>query len=71
MNGSESEVLHRVTLGVVLCGLLISGLAMITGCSSEPPKTMQQPTSEQVRGNADRSFDKLKQEERERKTIRQ
>ena len=71
MNEQVGKVLYGRTLGVVLYGLLISGLAMIISCSSERPKPMQQPTPEQVKGNADRSFDKLKQEERERKPIGQ
>lgn len=71
MNERVGKVLYGRTLGVVLCGLLISGLAMITSCSSERPKPMQQPTPEQVKGNADRSFDKLKQEEHDRKPIGQ
>ena len=71
MNDQVGKVLYGRTPGVVLCGLLISGLAMITSCSSERPKPMQQPTPEQVKGNSDRSFDKVKQEERERKPIGQ
>jgi hypothetical protein len=39
----------------------------VAGCASDRPKPMQQPSPEQVKGNADRTFDKLKQEERERK----
>lgn len=71
MNEQVGKVLFERTRGVVLCGLLAYGLAMTTGCSSERPKPMQQPTSEQVKGNADRTFDKLKQEERERKPMGQ
>jgi len=50
-----------------ICGSLMAGvLLMVTiGCSSEP-KPMAQPTPDQVRGHADKTFDKLKQEERER-----
>ncbi|HET9962273.1 MAG TPA: hypothetical protein VFQ34_08070 [Nitrospiraceae bacterium] len=51
---------------VALCGALIFAL-LFTACSSEKPKPMAQPSSEQVKGNADRAFDKLKQEERDRK----
>ncbi len=71
MNEQVGKVLCGRTLGVVLCGLLACGLTMITGCSSERPTSMQQPTHEQVKGNADRTFDKLKQEERERKPMGQ
>ncbi len=34
-----------------------------TACASEHPKGPIQPTPQQVRGNADRAFEKLKQEE--------
>lgn len=52
-----------------------SGIAMVVGlfvllqiaaCSSNEPKPLPQPTPDQVRGHADRAFDKLKQEEQER-----
>ncbi|MEP7151262.1 MAG: hypothetical protein ABI856_06095 [Nitrospira sp.] len=48
------------------CGI-IATVGLIVGCASEKPKPMGQPSSEQVKGSADRAFDKLKQEERERK----
>jgi hypothetical protein len=35
----------------------------MTACSSDQPKPIAQPTPDQVRGHADRTFDKLKQEE--------
>ena len=60
----------RVGAGMRVIGLL-AGLAaaggLVTGCASEKPKPMAQPSLEQVKGNADRGFDKLKQEEREHK----
>ncbi len=43
----------------------------VAGCASDKPKPMPQPSSEQVKGNADRTFEKLKQEERERKAVGQ
>jgi|SoimicMinimDraft_4_1059732.scaffolds.fasta_scaffold35826_2 hypothetical protein len=43
-------------------------LSLITACASDQPKPLPQPTPDQVRGHADRAFDKLKQEERERAT---
>ncbi len=46
---------------------VFAGLALLAACSSsEQPKPMVQPTPDQVRGHADRAFDKLKQEEQER-----
>jgi hypothetical protein len=50
-----------------LVTLLMAGLfAAVVACSSDQPKPLAQPTPEQVRGHADRTFDKLKQEEQER-----
>ncbi len=40
--------------------------SLVTACASDQPKPLPQPTPEQVRGHADRAFDKLKQEEQER-----
>jgi hypothetical protein len=71
MNQQAGTVLYGRTPLVMSCGILTVGLAMIISCSSEKPKPMQQPTAEQVKGNADRTFDKLKQEERERKPLGQ
>lgn len=48
--------------------LIVSFTAMV-GCAEQKPRPMQQPGAEQVKGSADRSFDKLKQEERERKAV--
>ena len=50
----------------VVCGLIATAV-LVVACASEKPKPMGQPSSEQVKGSADRAFDKLKQEERERK----
>ena len=44
------------------------GVAALTwaGCSSSPPPAPTQPTTQQIRGDSDRFFDKMKQEEKER-----
>ena len=44
------------------------GILMLSACSSPEPKPMAQPTPDQVRGHADRGFDNLKKEEKERGT---
>lgn len=50
--------------GVV--ALLMTGLfATVAACSSDQPKPLAQPTPDQVRSHSDRTFDKLKQEEKE------
>ncbi|HJT21971.1 MAG TPA: hypothetical protein VJ746_15950 [Nitrospira sp.] len=57
----------RVSVGALTGGLTGAVMILIlAGCSSDQPKPMVQPTPEQVRGHADRTFDKLKQEEHER-----
>ena len=57
----------RGNLPNTLCALAIGGAFLtVAGCSSHEPKPMAQPTPDQVRGHADHTFDKLKQEERER-----
>jgi len=51
---------------------LIAGLwgvlwiAMLGGCASDPPKPAPTVTPDQVRGHADRAFEKQKQEEQPR-----
>jgi hypothetical protein len=62
---------HRRTsvqdvMGATVLGLVV-GIAM-PACSSEQPKSLPPPTPDQVRSHADRTFDKLKQEEKERPT---
>jgi hypothetical protein len=49
---------------VCLMGMLLVGLG---GCASKQPSSPAPTvTPEQVRGHADKAFDKLKQEERDR-----
>jgi len=48
---------------VIIVGLFV--LSLITACASDQPKPLPQPTPDQVRGHADRAFEKLKQEEQE------
>jgi len=58
----ERRLVERAT-GIVLGA---AAVLMLAGCSGNEPKPMAQPTPDQVRGHADRGFDNLKQEERER-----
>lgn len=61
---------HRRTkqFGGTIIGSMAAVLlfVMTTACSSDQPKPMAQPSPDQVRSHADHTFDKLKQEERER-----
>jgi ABC-type transporter MlaC component len=41
-------------------------LMVVTACASDQTKPIPQSTPDQVRGHADRTFEKLKQEEQER-----
>ncbi len=59
------------SLSVVQFGVLFALGMSLVGCAGEPPKAPPQPTPQAVRGNADRTFEKLKQEERERDTDNQ
>ena len=62
MNHRRSRMQHS---GVgMLVGLF--ALSLITACASDQPKPLPQPTPDQVRSHADRTFEKLKQEEQER-----
>lgn len=49
---------------VIAVGLCV--VSLITACAGDQPKPLPQPTPDQVRGHADRAFEKLKQEEQER-----
>lgn len=62
MNHQRSRMEQRGRAMVV--GLFV--LSLITACASDQPKPVPQPTADQVRGHADRAFEKLKQEEQER-----
>jgi hypothetical protein len=63
---SEPEMnRRRIIAGGMAAGILF---VTMTACSSDQPKPMVQPTPDQVRGHADRGFDKLKQEEQEHGT---
>lgn len=62
----ESQWSRVVQLGV----LLALGIS-VAACISDSPKAPPQTTPQAVRGNADRAFEKLKQEERERGTENQ
>ncbi|HQR15416.1 MAG TPA: hypothetical protein PLZ37_12725 [Nitrospira sp.] len=64
MSQTKSSVAMRVG-GLV--GVMVAAMVLVVGCASEKPKPMAQPSSEQVKGSADRAFDRLKQEEGERR----
>jgi hypothetical protein len=42
--------------------------SVVTACASDTPKGPPPPTPDQVRSHADKTFDKLKQDEQERGT---
>jgi hypothetical protein len=62
MNYRQSSV-QKVTRAMVLGLIACLG---ITACASDTPKGPPPATPDQVRSHADRTFDKLKQEEQER-----
>jgi len=62
----ERHKLIGRSIHVLLVSFVGGAVLLVAACSSEQPKPMAQPTPDQVRGHADRAFDKLKQEEQER-----
>jgi hypothetical protein len=62
MNHRRSRMLQGGIAMVVSLFVLLQ----VAACASNEPKPLPQPTPDQVRGHADRTFDKLKQEEQER-----
>jgi hypothetical protein len=62
MKGGAREWARKIEAAVLSLGVCLWWAA----CASEQPKGPIQPTPQQVRGNADRAFEKLKQEEQER-----
>jgi orotate phosphoribosyltransferase len=64
MERSEREMMRGQRIaGCAMAGILLMAM---TACSSDQPKPLAQPTPDQVRGHADRAFEKLKQEEQGR-----
>lgn len=59
---------YELPRGQRMAGYAMAGILLMTmtACSSDQPKPLAQPTPDQVRGHADRAFEKLKQEEQER-----
>jgi hypothetical protein len=59
--------LHGVIRGGTWAVLAVVGALVLTwaGCSSGPPPGPPQPTTQQIRSDSDRFFDKMKQDEKE------
>jgi len=51
---------------VVVVSIVGGFLIGVSGCASEPPKPATTVTPDQVRGHADKTFEKLKLEEQNR-----
>lgn len=65
--GQTRRIVELGRRALCLVGGMVTAMVFVLGCASEQPKPMSQPSSEQVKGNADRAFDRLKQEEGERR----
>jgi hypothetical protein len=59
-NGAEN-------VRLLLALAVVAGGIVLLGCAADRP-TSSAPTQKEVRGNSDRFFDKMKQEEREQGT---
>ncbi|HSN03951.1 MAG TPA: hypothetical protein VLS44_03150 [Nitrospira sp.] len=51
---------------ILSAGILVVVMTGASGCASEPPKPAQTVTPDQVRGHADKTFERLKQDEQGR-----
>ena len=61
------EIMKRI--GGRRCVVVVAigiGVASVTGCATDSPKPAPAMTQEQVKTNADKSFERLKQEEKNR-----
>jgi hypothetical protein len=65
MDDRRGKLRAGIRFGGLVCSIAI--LPLVGGCAGEQSKPMAQPSTEQVKGHADRAFDNLKQEERDRK----
>ncbi len=50
----------------VMIAVLGLGVVSVAGCAGDSPKPTSTMTQDQVKGNADKAFEKLKQEEKNR-----
>ena len=64
-HGKQEMMYGPWAAGYAMASLLFLALA---ACSSDQSKPLAQPTPDQVRGHADRAFEKLKQEDQGRTT---
>jgi hypothetical protein len=65
MDGWTVRTLCTTELSVAMAvGVAVA--VLVVGCAASAPKDPPAPSPAQVRSNADRTFDKLKQEERDR-----
>lgn len=59
----------RNRVRVVGAGAVVASMLFgLSGCANDAPKSTSTMTPEQVRGHADKAFEKLKQEEQGRST---
>ena len=53
----------------LLVAWIFVGASLLPGCASPPPETSD-PSSKEIKSDADRMFEKMKQEEQERERAR-
>ncbi len=61
-----STIVGRIGGGYCVMVAIGIGVASVTGCSTDSPKPASTMTQEQVKSHADKSFERLKQEEKDR-----
>ena len=62
----DSSIVKRWQRTTVAGLMSLVMFSVLGACASDAPKSPPSPTPDQVRGHADRTFEKLKQEEQER-----
>lgn len=63
-----STIMGRIRGGYCMMVAIGIGVASVTSCSTDAPKPASTMTQEQVKSHADKSFERLKQEEKDRAT---
>lgn len=61
---SRERIERKTDRWCVMMAILGLGVLSVGGCAGDPPKPASTMTQDQVKGNADKAFEKLRQEEK-------